>query len=48
MTDKEAIINEFLEYYNHKIPDPIHYPKQFEYYLKLFYYYRNSKPDSEN
>lgn len=39
----DKIIEEFLEFYDHKVPDPTHNPKVFAYYVKLFYYYRNKK-----
>ena len=41
MTPEEKV-NDFLEFYNHKVPDPTHYPKQFEYYLRLYNYYKGS------
>jgi hypothetical protein len=36
----EQIIEEMLEYFGGTLPDPEHCPKQFAYYVKLFYYYK--------
>ncbi len=36
----ELIIEEMLEYFGGTLPDPEHCPKQFAYYVKLFYYYK--------
>ena len=43
MTDEEveSIANHMREVFGDKIPSPLHYPKMFDYYLKLYiYYYR--------
>lgn len=43
MTDQEieAIANHMREVFGDKVPSPLHYPKMFDYYLKLYiYYYR--------
>lgn len=43
MTDKEieSIANHMREVFGDRIPSPLHHPKMFDYYLKLYvYYYR--------
>jgi len=39
----EDMIQRFLEFYDHKVPDPEHCPRQFAYYVKLFYYCINKQ-----
>jgi hypothetical protein len=37
----ESIANHMIEVFGRNVPSPIHYPKMFDYYLKLYiYYYR--------
>jgi hypothetical protein len=43
MDDKEIelIVNHMREIFGDRIPSPVHYPKLFDYYIKLYvYYYR--------
>ena len=40
MTDEE--IQEFIEMFPN-LPNPEHYPMCFEWYVKLFWYYKNKK-----
>ena len=39
----DDIIRRFLEFYDHKVPDPEHCPREFAYYVKLFYYCINKQ-----
>ena len=43
MTDAEALslYEELKSYWGDKLPDPEVYPKQFNYYLKLYRYYKS-------
>ncbi len=41
MTPEEQL-NDFLEYFNYDVPDPDHYPKIFNYYMKLYMYYKGT------
>lgn len=41
MTDKE--IEDFMLFFDNKVPDPTHYPKSFMYYVKLWKYYQSSR-----
>ena len=50
MTDDEVlkIYNEMVEEYGNKLPNPDHYPKVFQYYVKLYLHYRKHNPKNEN
>lgn len=39
MTDDE--INELIEFWGNRLPNPEHYPKTFMWYVKLWRYYRD-------
>lgn len=45
MTDEqlESIGNAMAEHYGDLLPDPIHCPREFEYFAKLFVYTNNLK-----
>ena len=36
MTEKEIL--EFCEFYNNELPSPVHEPKRFEYYYRMWKY----------
>lgn len=39
----DELINEFLEQYGDRLPNPDHYPLQVKYLFKLFLYYKNNE-----
>jgi hypothetical protein len=41
MSDEEIMA--FLEHYNHNIPDPIHEPKRFAMFVKMWRYYNDTQ-----
>ena len=43
MTHEELqdIYTSMIARYGDKLPDPVHYPIQFNYFVKLFLYYRD-------
>ena len=45
MTEEEAkkIWEEMLDFFNGQLPDPVREPIRFEYYVKLFKYYKYRK-----
>jgi len=38
----EEKIEEFLEMYGDKLPNPEHCPKEFEYYVRIYKYYKDN------
>lgn len=34
----DSVIEDFLKFYNYKVPDPENCPREFAYYVKLFRY----------
>lgn len=34
--EKNAVIREFLEFFDGKVPNPVNYPKSFEFYVKMW------------
>lgn len=40
--EKQKLWDSFLEFFNGSVPDPDHEPIRFEYYLKLFKYYKHN------
>jgi hypothetical protein len=40
----QLIAKKMKEVFGDKIPSPVHYPAQFDYYLKLFMYYHSNDP----
>ena len=45
MTNEQALElwNNMVDYFGDRVPHPIHQPIQFNYYLKLFFYYKQNK-----
>lgn len=50
MNDEEALAyyEKLVEYYGDKLADPIHYPKIFEYQVRLYRYYTEPKVETED
>jgi hypothetical protein len=49
MTNEKVmqLYNELVEEYGDKLPNPDHYPKTFQYYVKLYKHYRKNNPKNE-
>lgn len=43
LTPDELEFQDFLEYFDNKIPNPEQYPKQFEYYVKMYKFHKGYK-----
>ena len=50
MTDEEALAyyEKLVEYYGDKLANPIHYPRMFEYQVKLYRYYTEPKVETKD
>lgn len=52
LTDEEAntVLNQMLEIFGDRLPNPEHYPLAFEYYVKLYkkYYMEQKNENSSN
>ena len=42
--DLSPEMRDFLKFYNNNVPSPIHFPKTFEYLVKLWKYHRGINP----
>lgn len=49
MTDEQILdtYNRMVAHYGDSLPNPEHYPKQFQYYVKLFTYTENANPAAD-
>jgi hypothetical protein len=47
-SEKDAIIKEFLEFFGGKVPNPVNYPKSFEFYLKMYEFHLRNKKNKES
>lgn len=43
LTPEEQEFQNFLEYFDNKIPNPEQYPKQFEYCVKMYKFHKGYK-----
>jgi hypothetical protein len=44
----DKTIEEFFEYYKHvSLPNPVHYPKQFQFLIDSFIHYKNMKKGTD-
>ena len=47
-SEKDAIIKEFLEFFGGKVPNPVNYPKSFDFYLKMYEFHLRNKKNKED